>query len=1036
MKKLISVVLALAMIFSLAAGVCAYEAPAGIDSLAIVGEIPGLNTWDPSDANGDMELVADYVYVKEVALTAGSSMKFKVAGNDMWDDACNFGTNGAQVLTLGTVTEMVCHGGSSDMTVNADKDMTVKITVDLTAFVNGGAATILVEEVVADAAGEVVISDNVYVDDVWSGAGPYSWTATSNGTLTVTFNEAACSESWAYGVEGMYGMDIYWSDTIENGATFNVAAGDTFTMIVFAYDGSMDFVKGTVDFEVTFVSTGEGGDVVTPVGPGSSENDPIIFSDDSYVASVPAGATVWFAFDDYNDFWNNGVFAQQFSIMGNTGYTVTYAYGSEIVDDDLGVVEGEAFCNMQGKYLFSITNNNAGDENYIISFSDITPDEGGDSDGTHFVLTDGIYQNITVPVGGTVTVEVDATMNDMVLYVSGQWMYYDWYLDNGMQMFYPNMWGDYELKLPAGSVYTLTLGNFSEESAQELSVVANVSLPGSYENPEELVIGGENIGSFDAFGGYYFCWTAPEDGEFTITVDTSISTDWYYGINSDNAAYYGDFHYSTDEVPVPSETVSVKAGDVYIIAVGSASWEAGSVGLIASFVPGESGDEPGGDKEDKPVIGDGNFSVTDAPATDAEPLTYTFVIDTTGVLNIQIGNCNPGWRYKIVTPDGVESLYKNNFNTGVDANFELTQLGEYTIKVYAYDPVGFVNVDGTVSCDITFTPGEIGGEVEKEEYIVSDVVLGEGDNILTLDENAITTIYEFAPTANGIYTFTVENADALVGYWGAFSHFLTKPDGELSNVLIFEVKEGKLNRIEPTDDYGNVIEEDVYEEWNCPSVMVGISGVEGEFVLNIEKTGDVVIEEEIPYEDYEPEFDFNYEIPEGEIVEIDLFDDKDDVAVLGKDGFYHYGSANGPLMVADLSDFSVDIMGAYGYGQLRYVLRDENGKAISKIDYNEAMYRYYRAGLVPVTAELAEMIQNIGTTQGWWLAGGFVFDEAPADVSISWMSACSYVEGTETPEEPVDPEIPETGDNSIAGLIVAMMAATAGAVIISKKKEF
>lgn len=148
MKKLISVVLAMAMILSLATFTFAYEAPAGIDSLAIVGSVPGLAMWDPADDNGDMELVADYVYEKEVTLTAGSSMTFKVAGNDKWDDTCNFGTDGKKTLALGTVTDMICGGGSDDMTVNATKDMTVKITVDLSNFVNGGAATILVEEVV------------------------------------------------------------------------------------------------------------------------------------------------------------------------------------------------------------------------------------------------------------------------------------------------------------------------------------------------------------------------------------------------------------------------------------------------------------------------------------------------------------------------------------------------------------------------------------------------------------------------------------------------------------------------------------------------------------------------------------------------------------------------------------------------------------------------------------------------------------------------------------------------------------------------
>ena len=149
MKKLISVVLALTMIMGLVAGVVAFDAPAGINSLAIVGSgIPGVGEWNPADPAGDMELVSDYLYMKEVELTAGSSITFKVAGNDKWDDTCNFGTNGKQTLSTGDYVELTCGGGSGDMTFNADKDMTLIIAVYLGDFVEGGSAYIYLDEYV------------------------------------------------------------------------------------------------------------------------------------------------------------------------------------------------------------------------------------------------------------------------------------------------------------------------------------------------------------------------------------------------------------------------------------------------------------------------------------------------------------------------------------------------------------------------------------------------------------------------------------------------------------------------------------------------------------------------------------------------------------------------------------------------------------------------------------------------------------------------------------------------------------------------
>ena len=145
MKKLFAIALALMLCVS-ALSIAAFAAPDGVDSLAVVGDgIPGVPKWDPAAVEGDMEEVENNVYVKELTLTAGQTMNFKVAGNDMWDNSCNFGS---ATIVLGEAAEMVCDGGSGNMTFTAEADMTIKITVDLNAFAEGGAATILVEEVV------------------------------------------------------------------------------------------------------------------------------------------------------------------------------------------------------------------------------------------------------------------------------------------------------------------------------------------------------------------------------------------------------------------------------------------------------------------------------------------------------------------------------------------------------------------------------------------------------------------------------------------------------------------------------------------------------------------------------------------------------------------------------------------------------------------------------------------------------------------------------------------------------------------------
>lgn len=144
MKKIIAIALALVMCLGIMSMVTFAAAPE-LSSLAIVGEnIPGVGNWDPADATGDMTKVSDGVYEKVLDCPAGTNMNFKIAGNDKWDDTCNFGSAN---LTLGQKADLECSGGSGNMNLTFDKAIKIKITVDVNPMNDGGAATILVEEV-------------------------------------------------------------------------------------------------------------------------------------------------------------------------------------------------------------------------------------------------------------------------------------------------------------------------------------------------------------------------------------------------------------------------------------------------------------------------------------------------------------------------------------------------------------------------------------------------------------------------------------------------------------------------------------------------------------------------------------------------------------------------------------------------------------------------------------------------------------------------------------------------------------------------
>lgn len=116
-----------------------------LKSLALVGSgLPGIGEWVVEDAAGDMTKVSDTVWTKELAVTNGATLTFKVAGNDAWDSGYNFG--GAEdptAVTVGTALAMVGGNESKNMTLTATKDCTLKFTVTLA---EDGTASLLVEE--------------------------------------------------------------------------------------------------------------------------------------------------------------------------------------------------------------------------------------------------------------------------------------------------------------------------------------------------------------------------------------------------------------------------------------------------------------------------------------------------------------------------------------------------------------------------------------------------------------------------------------------------------------------------------------------------------------------------------------------------------------------------------------------------------------------------------------------------------------------------------------------------------------------------
>ena len=126
---------------------------------------------------------------------------------------------------------------------------------------------------------------------------------------------------------------------------------------------------------------------------------------------------------------------------------------------------------------------------------------------------------------------------------------------------------------------------------------------------------------------------------------------------------------------------------------------------------------------------------------------------------------------------------------------------------------------------------------------------------------------------------------------------------------------------------------------------------------------------------------------------VNTLDAVEEAAVLGADGYYHLNAADGPVLFAKLND-SMSLQAMVGLGRVRAVVQDENLTVLSKTDFNNAVAEYVACmdaanGLYPLTADLIEVFQCVGASNGWYGATGFI----GGDLADAWMFACYYVDG-------------------------------------------
>ncbi|MBQ3214740.1 MAG: starch-binding protein [Oscillospiraceae bacterium] len=116
-----------------------------LTSVALVGEGIGDLKWEPENADLEMTKDGEGIWTKDLTLYKGTTIKFKLCGNDSWDSGYNFGASAPDMaLTAGTAAELV-NGSSDNLTYTASQDCTLTVTLDM----NGDVPSLTVTETAA-----------------------------------------------------------------------------------------------------------------------------------------------------------------------------------------------------------------------------------------------------------------------------------------------------------------------------------------------------------------------------------------------------------------------------------------------------------------------------------------------------------------------------------------------------------------------------------------------------------------------------------------------------------------------------------------------------------------------------------------------------------------------------------------------------------------------------------------------------------------------------------------------------------------------
>lgn len=591
----------------------------------------------------------------------------------------------------------------------------------------------------------------------------------------------------------------------------------------------------------------------------------------------------------------------------------------------------------------------------------------------------GSFKTVSVPAGETVYYDIfGANKTIMTVEDENAFIVYNgktYTPENGVISLYV------ESMNPRMPVAVQVGNSGSIEKTVELSFNA---LLGSYGNPQVLTDISEFTTSLEAnnYDGHYYQWVATGTGTVTFKVgavttgveaDVRLSSD-----GSDDVPWLSDG--KTDAEGNAIVELAVKQNDKVLIQVvaqpDETTFEVLAADITVNGVFVGEATEP--DEPDEPVVPLGTYMVT-VQDYFGNPMTNAVVSLITNGTMVSMKQVNDEGIVAVELDPGTYNVGLS-FTDGVVRHYKETTL---TADVRSATIRVAENLDDNTS--------DLYGEPTHHVYV--------GGNYVTLQAD-IDNYFLFVPEEEGIYKFTTSDASAVISFWGGNIHFIwdqTANTDYADNAFTREVKKENLGVV----------------------YVLGVTGAD-EAIIEITRIGgptyDPVIES--VWVNYElAKKPTAYTLPAGTtLTHVDVTGSTDYYTLVlnETDGYYHVGSADGPIMYIELGLDApyismYQMLGLTGFGGTRfgYYFFDEDGNFLYKESYNDGMIAYTQAvdataGVYPLTADLAYMLQMGGEYKGWWDKDhpNYLFSSMELNTEIAWLFAGCFDESKYEYTEP------------------------------------